>query len=151
MSNSALNRADRVGFAASFLCAIHCAALPLLLGILPAVGLKIAGMEGIDEAFVIFASILGATTVTMGWRRHKVIYPCYVLLFGLVLLWVGAFTHIHDHVIVHAIMMTVGGLSVAGAHFFNMRLTHAHAHACGCKPAKPQIDVEEAVAHADAC
>jgi len=145
MSSTVLHRADRVGFAASFLCAVHCALLPLLLGILPAIGLKFAGLEGIDEAFVVFASILGATTVIIGWRRHRVVHAGYLLLFGLALLWVGAFTHVHHHAIVHAVMMTIGGLSVAGAHFLNMRLTHAHTHACGCTPAK------DAGIHADAC
>jgi len=148
MSNSAFHHADRIGFTASFLCAVHCALVPLLLGILPAVGLHLAGWERIDAVFVIFASVLGITTLAMGWRRHRVVYAWYVLLFGLILLWVGSFTHLHHHVVAHAVFMTIGGLSVACAHFLNMRLTHAHTHACGCTPGK---DAEDAAARVDAC
>jgi len=136
MSSPTLRRADRIGFAASFLCAVHCALVPLLLGVLPALGMHLAGLEGIDEAFVVFASILGVSTLTMGWRRHRVIHGWLALLPGLALLWIGVFIHLHDSP-VHAIMMTTGGLLLAGAHFINMRLTHAHTHACGCVPANP--------------
>jgi len=137
MSNSALHRADRVGLAASFLCAVHCALVPVLLGVLPALGLNLGGWVEIDEAFVVFASILGVTTLTLGWRRHRIFHAWIVLLPGLALLWIGAFTHVHDHVLAHAALMTLGGLLVAAAHFLNMRLTHAHTHACGCRPVNP--------------
>jgi len=136
MSNTALRRADRVGFAASFLCAVHCALLPILLGILPALGVKFGGWLDFDFAFVVFASVLGLATMSLGWRRHRVMHGWLALLPGLALLWVGVFTHLHDSPL-HAIMMTTGGLLLAGAHFINMRLTHAHTHACGCVPAKP--------------
>jgi len=136
MSNTALRRADRVGFAASFLCAVHCALLPVLLGVLPALGLNLGGWLDFDFAFVVFASILGLTTMSMGWRRHRAMYGWMTLLPGLALLWIGVFIHLHDSP-VHAIMMTTGGLLLAGAHFINMRLTHAHTHACGCVPANP--------------
>jgi len=139
MSSSPLQRADRVGFAASFLCAVHCALVPLLLAALPAVGMSLFDWDGFEEAFVVFASILGMTTVVMGWRRHRAVHAWYVLVFGLVLLWIAAFTQVHEHIVVHAVLMTVGGLSVAGAHFLNMRLSHAHTHACGCTPAKPDV------------
>jgi len=134
MSNTALHRADRVGAAASFLCAVHCALVPVLLGVLPALGLSLGDWVEIDEAFVVFASILGVTTLTLGWRRHRVFRAWIVLLLGLALLWIGAFSHVHEHILAHAVLMTCGGLLVATAHFLNMRLTHAHLHACGCRP-----------------
>jgi len=136
MSSTILRRADRIGFAASFLCAVHCALLPVLLGVLPFLGLKLGGWLDFDLGFVVFASILGITTMSMGWRRHRAFHAWAALLAGLVLLWVGVFIHHHDSP-VHAIMMTAGGLLLAGAHFINMRLTHAHTHACRCTPVKP--------------
>lgn len=124
--DSTLQRADRVGFAASFLCAVHCALLPVLLALLPAFGLNMGGWIDIDQAFVIFATLLGATTLTLGWRRHRAFRAWALLLPGLVLVWAGAFTHLHDHTITHAVVMTIGGLLLAGAHLLNLRLTHAH-------------------------
>ena len=70
-ASSTLKTADRVGFAASFLCAIHCALVPVVLGLVPALGLKFGGWVDIDQAFVVFATLLGLTTLTVGYRRHR--------------------------------------------------------------------------------
>ncbi|MBW3550759.1 MAG: MerC domain-containing protein [Proteobacteria bacterium] len=124
-SQTALRRADRVGFAASFLCAVHCALLPVLLGLMPALGLKIGGWIDFDQAFVVFASLLGATTLGLGYRRHRAFHAWVLLVPGLLLVWVASFTALHDHTTTHVVMMTVGGLALAAAHLINLRLTHA--------------------------
>lgn len=124
---STLHRADRVGFAASFLCAIHCALLPVLIALLPAFGMNLGGLIDLDQAFVIFATLLGATTLTLGYRRHRVFRAWVLLLPGLALVWVATFTSLHHHDITHAVIMTIGGLTLAGAHLLNLRLTHAAA------------------------
>lgn len=124
---STLRNADRVGFAASFLCAVHCAVLPLVLALLPAFGLEFGGWIDIDQAFVVFATLLGASTLTLGYRRHRAFRAWFWLLPGLGLVWLGAFTSLHNHGISHAVVMTIGGLLLAAAHFINLRLTHAAA------------------------
>ena len=124
---SALRAADSVGFAGSFLCAVHCAVLPLVLALLPAFSLKIGGWLDIDQAFVVFATLLGATTLTLGYRRHRVFRAWLWLMPGLGLVWLGAFTRLHNHTLTHAVVMTIGGLLLAAAHFINLRLTHAAA------------------------
>ncbi|MEG3191244.1 MULTISPECIES: MerC domain-containing protein [Novilysobacter] len=120
-----LRTADRVGFAASFLCAVHCALLPVLLGLIPALGLKIGGWIDFDQAFVVFASLLGATTLGLGYRRHRAFHAWVLLVPGLLLVWVASFTALHDHTMTHVVMMTIGGLALAAAHLINLRLTHA--------------------------
>lgn len=124
MPVSTLKRADRIGFAASFLCALHCALLPVLLAVLPAFGLKVGGWIDIDQGFVVFATLLGATTLTLGWRRHRGFRAWALLVPGLALVWLGAFSPLHDHGVLHAVVMTAGGLLLAGAHLLNLRLTH---------------------------
>lgn len=123
--DTALRQADRVGFAASFLCALHCALLPLALSLLPAIGLNLGGRVDFDQAFVIFATLLGLSTLTLGYRRHRAFRAWALLLPGLALVWAGSFTHLHDHTLAHAAIMTAGGLLLAGAHLLNLRLTHA--------------------------
>lgn len=127
--DSTLRRADRLGFAASFLCAVHCAMLPVLLALLPAFGLNLGGWIDLDQGFVVFATLLGATTLTLGWRRHRAFHAWALLVPGLALVWAGAFTHLHDHTLTHAVVMTVGGLLLAAAHLVNLRLTHARVRA----------------------
>jgi hypothetical protein len=126
-----LRAADRVGFAASFLCAIHCALLPLVLALLPALGLNAGGWIDLDQAFVVFATVLGLTTLTLGYRRHRAFRAWALLLPGLALVWAGAFTILHTHSLFHAAVMTVGGLLLAAAHLVNLRLTHGAGSAPG--------------------
>ncbi|WP_101925071.1 MULTISPECIES: MerC domain-containing protein [Luteimonas] len=126
-TDSSLRQADRVGFAASLLCAVHCALFPLLLALLPAFGLNLGGWIDIDQAFVVFATLLGATTLTLGYRRHRAFRAWALLVPGLALVWIGSFSHLHDHTVTHAVVMTIGGVLLAGAHLWNLRLTHASA------------------------
>jgi hypothetical protein len=120
-----LQRADRIGLAASFLCAVHCALLPLALAVLPTLGLSFSGRVDIDQAFVVFATLLGATTLAIGFRRHRAFRAWVLLLPGLALVWIGAFSVLHTHGLLHAAVMTAGGLMIAGAHLLNLRLSHA--------------------------
>ncbi len=124
-----LHKADRVGFAASFLCAIHCALWPWLLALAPAFGLELGGWIDLDQAFVVFATLLGVSTLTLGWRRHRGFHAWALLAPGLVLVWLGAFSPLHTHSMGHAIVMTVGGLLLSLAHLVNLRLTHSAAAA----------------------
>ncbi|MCX7556984.1 MerC domain-containing protein [Xanthomonadaceae bacterium JHOS43] len=115
---------DRVGMWASFACALHCALLPLALALMPTLGLGAFSLVDIDQAFVVFATVLGVTTLTMGYRRHRGFAAWAFLLAGLALVWVNTFTVLHDHSLWHAVMMTIGGLLIAAAHLVNLRLTH---------------------------
>lgn len=123
-SDSALRSADRVGFAASFLCAVHCALLPLVLAAVPVFGLKIGGVIDVDQAFAVFATVLGVTTLSLGYRRHRAVRAWAFLLPGIALVWLGSFGPLHDHSVGHVVLMTVGGLALAAAHLVNLRLTH---------------------------
>lgn len=120
-----LATADRVGMAAATVCAVHCALLPLLLGLAPALGLRLGGLVDFDQAFVVFASLLAATTLALGYRRHRAFRAWALLVPGLVLVWAGSFTSLHDHTAGHLVVMVTGGLLLAGAHMVNLRLTHA--------------------------
>ena len=78
-----------------------------------------------DQAFVVFASLLAATTMTLGYRRHREFRAWALLVPALALVWLGSFTTLHDHTLGHLVVMVAGGLLLAGAHLLNLRLTHA--------------------------
>jgi hypothetical protein len=120
----ALATGDRIGFFGAALCAVHCALLPVVAALLPALGISVGGYGDIDQAFVLFASVLGISTVAVGYRRHRVLKAAWLLAAGLVLLWVGSFTALHNHGLGHALVMTVGGGLLASAHLYNLRLGH---------------------------
>lgn len=124
-SSPALSRADHLGFTASLICSVHCALFPIVLALLPSLGLQSLGWIDLDQAFVVFATLLGTTTLTMGWRRHRAFRAWAVLFPGLLLVWLASFTGLHQHTMGHAFAMTIGGILLAAGHRLNLQLTHA--------------------------
>lgn len=125
--------ADRFGFAASMLCAIHCAALPLVIALLPSLGIGIWLGQGFEQGFVMFASLLGLSTVVLGYRRHRAVRALWLLLPGLGVLWVAVlYAPLHQSLVPHAVAMTFGGTLVGLAHLANLRLNHGHVHDATC-------------------
>ncbi len=115
---------------ASLACAVHCAALPLVIALLPALGLNQAAMVDADQAFTIFATLLGVSTLAFGYRRHRVKSAWGLLLPGLVLVWTNTFSGLHNHGLAHFSMMVTGGLMIAAAHFMNTRLVRRMGAHC---------------------
>ena len=114
---------DRLGATGSFLCALHCALLPLLLGVLPGIGLASLLSRGFEEWFVLFATVLGSVSLGWGFRRHRLPHAFALLLPGLAALWAGVwYIPLHEATLPHAAIMTLGGALVAFAHVVNLRL-----------------------------
>src|ERR1700754_899180 len=77
--------ADRFGATASFLCAVHCAALPLVIAALPAIGLGFLANHRFERGFIAFASVLALSTLIMGFRRHRQFRAFWFLVPGILL------------------------------------------------------------------
>lgn len=50
---------DKLGVGVSLLCAVHCAALPLIISSLPLLGLKIFGNPLIETSIILLSLIIG--------------------------------------------------------------------------------------------
>ncbi|HST27149.1 MAG TPA: MerC domain-containing protein [Rudaea sp.] len=125
--------ADRLGAVASLLCAVHCAALPFLLAILPALGLGFLASHGFERGFIAFASVLALTMAVVGYRRHRTARAFALLVPGLLALWIGGFAFDLSHATyLHSLLVAVGGSCVAFAHFINLRLGRSDPQACDC-------------------
>ncbi len=126
--------ADRVGTAASFLCAIHCAALPFVLALLPVLGLSFLADHRFERGFVLFASLLALTSLIGGFRRHHQPVALMLAIPGLLLLLLGVTFAENYSIALHSVLVTCGGLMVAAAHFINLktdrRLGHVHGPHC---------------------
>lgn len=124
---------DRLGAYGSLACAVHCALLPVLIALLPSLGLAFLAGDSFERGFVIFATLLGLFSVVWGYRRHGAVRALGLLVPGLVLLWAGAlYPPLHESLLLHAIAMTAGGTLVALAHLANLRLNHRHVHGPSC-------------------
>lgn len=132
-SDTLAHAADRVGATASLLCAVHCAALPFVLALLPALGLGFLADHGFEIGFIACASVFALTVLILGYRRHRTLRAFAFLLPGLALLWAAGFAYDnHAHVGWHALLMFIGGSCVALAHLTNLRLVHRQRHGACC-------------------
>lgn len=124
---------DRLGASGSIICAVHCALLPVAIALLPAVGLMSIGSARFEQAFVVFATLVGVFSLIQGYRRHGVARALWLLLPGLGVLWLAVlYSPLHASVIPHAVAMTFGGTLVGVAHVVNLRLNHGHVHDACC-------------------
>lgn len=112
---------DRIGMWAALACAVHCAVWPLALLVVPATGVALLPWGDVDQIMVVFATILGVAMVSLGFRRHHTFKAWALLLSGLVLVWLSAFTSLHAHGVWHTVMMVLGGSLIALAHLVNQR------------------------------
>ena len=124
---------DRFGATASFLCAVHCAALPLVIAVLPAIGLGFLANHKFERGFVAFASMLALTTLFLGFRRHRQFRAFWFLVPGIVLLAAGMIVDFDQSATLHAVLVSIGGTLVAVSHVTNLRLAHVHVHTAACE------------------
>lgn len=125
---------DRIGATGSLLCAVHCALLPVLIALLPSIGLAAWQNDGVELGFVLFASAIGFYSLVQGYRRHRTGRALTLLVPGLAILWTGIlYEPLHHALVAHAATMTLGGTLVGIAHVLNLRLQSLHDDTC-CAP-----------------
>ena len=125
--------ADRFGATASFLCAVHCALLPLIIAALPAIGLGFLANHRFERGFIMFASALALTTLFIGFRRHHRFRAFWFLAPGILLLFAGIAVDFEQSATVHAVLVAIGGTLVTVAHLTNLKLAHGHVHDAACE------------------
>lgn len=81
---------------ASFLCAIHYAALPLVIGILPALGLAWIGSHEFGATMVLFTIVVGTWAIIKGYKEHRKCWPLIWFGIGIIALVVAEFV-LHDY------------------------------------------------------
>jgi hypothetical protein len=123
-------RVDRFGALASMLCAIHCALLPLIFGVLPALGLGFLAGHAFEQVFVSFAILLASISLLFGLRRHGSYRAILFLVPGILLLVVGMLGGAEHSNPWHASVVSIGGTMIALSHLINLRLVHVHSPAC---------------------
>ena len=125
---------DRFGAAASFLCALHCAALPFVMALLPALGLGFLASHAFERGFVAFAIVLASVSLAAGFRRHRHPGALRILVPGIALLLAGILLDADARPILHALLVSIGGLLVALAHVANLRFSRCDARDEACGP-----------------
>lgn len=117
---------DKAGAAASLLCAIHCALMPIVLTLLPLAGLAFLADERVDWALISLSAVLGISSLCLGYRRHRSRRALAFLSAGLALLVLGHFLKEQQHgSAVSVLLLVAGGATIAAAHWMNRRLCNS--------------------------
>ena len=126
------NILDKLGMAASSLCAVHCALAPLLITIAPLVGLGFIFDEKFESIIIVVSIGLAFLSLVWGfYKNHRSFVPLYVLLLGCAFIYLARQESI---ALPEPLFMALGGLSIAISHFINMKLCnhcddcHDHKH-----------------------
>lgn len=83
--------ADSTGLCASIACAIHCAAMPLVIGYLPMLGLSWLADPAFHRVMAMVCFALALSAFLPGWRRHRSLAPTLFGSAGVALLSIAAF------------------------------------------------------------
>jgi len=112
-------RLDNIGMTASTLCAIHCAIVPLVITGLPLIGLGFLANPWFEWGMIILAFIIGVSSISLSYvRTHRKLLPLTLLVLGFAIIITG---HIFITGWIEAIIVPLGGLTIAGAHFVNYK------------------------------
>jgi hypothetical protein len=83
---------DRIGITASTLCAIHCAALPFVITVLPMWGVGFLANEAVEITMIAVSLIIGIWSLSAAYRKqHHRIIPVLILISGFACIAVGHF------------------------------------------------------------
>jgi hypothetical protein len=113
-----------LGALASLTCAIHCLAMPLLVGVLPLLGLSLLTSPWLEWSLISLTGVVGPLTLLTGYhQKHRRLQPLalFLLGFGLIL---AAKLLLDEGSSLEISGMVAGALFVAGDNLSNHRLTH---------------------------
>ena len=117
-------RLDRLGVAASCACAIHCLITPLLVGLLPLLGLSWFADARTEWSFVALSVLLGLLSLLPGYfRHHQRLRPTIVFMTGICLILIARLWEEGSRI--ETPVVVIGALMVATAHIINLKLCRA--------------------------
>ena len=112
-------RIDKVGAGMSFACAIHCMLMPLVIGVLPLLGLGFLADHTAEAVFVSFSVLLALTSLCWGYRSHGKKYLFAILALSAALIATGIWIVAEDH---HTLFVVLGACGITLSHILNKRL-----------------------------
>ncbi len=115
---------DKAGATASLTCAVHCAAMPLAVTLLPLVGLSFLADERLEWSLLGLSALLGVSSLCLGFREHGHRRALAILAVGLSLVALGRTAEERQWGRASVLVVVLGGSTVAASHLLNRRLCH---------------------------
>lgn len=111
---------DCCGATGSILCAVHCAVLPIFLAVLPLAQSR--AHEWVEKGIFVLACGLALSSLVPSARRHHRLTAIMVAVLGFSCLTAGVWFDVgQGSALLHAAIMTAGGLLISTAHLLNLR------------------------------
>jgi hypothetical protein len=111
---------DRTGATVGLLCAAHCLAFPLIVGMLPLLGR--VGEEAIEHTLIAIALLVGTAAAFLAWRRHQDRRLLVLFALGMGLLALSTIVESAD-----VWLLVPASALVTSAHVWSYRLTRRQA------------------------
>ena len=115
---------DKAGAVASLTCAVHCAVMPLVVTLLPLVGLTFLADERVEWGLLAVSATLGVSSLCFGLREHGSRRALIILAVGLSLLALGRISEEREWGRWAVLVVVAGGCTVAASHLLNRHLCH---------------------------
>ena len=129
------SRLDNIGITASTLCAVHCALVPVLFTSLPLLGLGFLANAWVEWSMIILALMIGIYSIGLSYLRiHRQLQPLLLLAAGFTVIMLG---HAFINGWAEAVIVPLGGLLIATAHFVNYKCSGA------CRHTNRKLELEE--------
>lgn len=113
---------DKAGVAASWACAVHCLALPLLVGVLPLVGLSFLLEETTERVFIGVSVVIAVCGLLPAYfREHGKLRSIFLAAAGIGLIILTHFMF-EENLIAKILFLIGGALLISAAHLLNRRL-----------------------------
>jgi hypothetical protein len=118
---------DTLGASASLVCAVHCAAVALFLGVTPVA--SFLAVSWLEWAFLLVSAVVGLGALVPGHRRHGLRRPLTLFAFGMMLLVALRLLHAAPSFSEMTVVTVAAGCLIA-AHWIN----RGALHRCACGP-----------------
>jgi hypothetical protein len=113
--------------AISTACAIHCAVLPVVAGILPVIGLHHFADDWEEWMLIAVTAIVGVTGHVSAYTRHHHHLGPAITFVASLLVIIGARLTLGDTLLEPA-ALAIGGLAAAAAHWMNIHVCRCCSH-----------------------
>lgn len=126
-----LSSLDLLGSVISTACAIHCLLLPILILILPLLGLAFILEESFEFMLLVSALAIAFSSFLWGHRSHGEIYVFYFLSAALGFFGLGRLESLELY---ERYFVAIGGILLVAGHIINRKLcnTCPTCHDCHC-------------------
>jgi len=119
-SETLTSKLDRIGMTASTFCAIHCAVVPFIISVLPLWGLGFLAEEWMEISMIGLSLAIGSWSLGLSWMKHRRAAALLIFVCGFFFIAVG---HLFGHGSTEHLLLPMGGLAIALAHYINWKLT----------------------------